>query len=991
MTSPRPTPSVPENRPGLDALDYRVGTWATFRERLQWGLSRQTVDGDPSRRPLAALGTRENGDFTVALLDAAAVLGDVLSFYQERIANEHYLRTATERRSVLELARAIGYELAPGVSAETALAFTVEDAPGAPAVATVPAGTRVRSIPGPGELPQTFETTVELVAHAELNDLRPRRHRPQRLALHVAGASVRLVNLLDDLDVDPAAAPLRLPVEEVFPLDDDGAPTAQPDAPQDAASDEPATVAAEAVGSIPVLGTGHPLAPGDRLLAVGRRGAAVHTAVVVVVDAGADPAGGQTTIRIDVPPPPPTRITVRVPPVVAVAASSTRAFGAVSAQRAVLGRAVDAAGLQAVLAGNRWDVGELRALTAATRHQPASTGASATAGSPGLYAFRQRVGMFGAAAPAFASLPVPDPAPAPGSRPSWDAPEWPVRSAYPTGAHPDGVSCFLERPVRDVGPGSWAMLESGGRFAVYRVTAAADRAVTGFTLAGRATGLTLADPDGSAPAVDNGFTIRSTTAAVASIRLSAAPLTIDAPVEGATETETESETETTGGASALALAGFHPMLVPGRMLAVHGEQLDAPGVFRDEIAAVAQVVHRGGVTFVTFDAPLRHRYRRHGLRLDANVVTASHGETVAEVLGGGDATRPHQRFRLRRPPLTHLPSSTGTVAVAALELRVDGVRWDAVASFADAGPDDRCYLVRIDDDGATWVQFGDGVRGARLPSGSENVVAVYRSGTGLAGQVAAGSLTLLDIRPLGVRSVRNPLAPSGGQDGEQLADARDHAPRHVLTFDRVVSRRDAEQFVRGYPGIGKADAAVIRRHGQAVIAVAVATAAMAPLEEAPGLRSRLREALAAVSDPATVIELVDFTSRLVDVSAALAIDGSRVFDDVAATAAVVLAERFGPAQRQFGQAMTGAEVIAALASVDGVLGVDLDQLARSPAPPPTSDDPPPARLTARRTALVGDTLVGPELLVLNPLGLHLYPMGDRPDPSGAHPTGRSLR
>ena len=48
---------------------------------------------------------------------ACACVADVLGFYQERIANEGYLRTATERRSVLELARTIGYELKPGVAA----------------------------------------------------------------------------------------------------------------------------------------------------------------------------------------------------------------------------------------------------------------------------------------------------------------------------------------------------------------------------------------------------------------------------------------------------------------------------------------------------------------------------------------------------------------------------------------------------------------------------------------------------------------------------------------------------------------------------------------------------------------------------------------------------------------------------------------------------------------------------------------------------------
>ena len=59
---------------------------------------------------------RDDDDFSIALLDAWATVADVLTFYQERIANEAYLRTATERLSVLELARLIGYQLRPGVA-----------------------------------------------------------------------------------------------------------------------------------------------------------------------------------------------------------------------------------------------------------------------------------------------------------------------------------------------------------------------------------------------------------------------------------------------------------------------------------------------------------------------------------------------------------------------------------------------------------------------------------------------------------------------------------------------------------------------------------------------------------------------------------------------------------------------------------------------------------------------------------------------------------
>ena len=58
---------------------------------------------------------------------------DILTFYQERIANEAYLRTATERVSIGELAKLIGYKLRPGLAASVALAFTI-DAP----LATLP-------------------------------------------------------------------------------------------------------------------------------------------------------------------------------------------------------------------------------------------------------------------------------------------------------------------------------------------------------------------------------------------------------------------------------------------------------------------------------------------------------------------------------------------------------------------------------------------------------------------------------------------------------------------------------------------------------------------------------------------------------------------------------------------------------------------------------------------------------------------------------------
>src|SRR5262249_38970883 len=109
------TPASIENLPGLSALVYRVGTYGSFKTTMQASLSGQAT--------LRQLTTRDDDDPAIATLDGWATVLDVLSFYQERIVNEGYLRTAAERRSILEMARSIGYELRPGVAAGTFLAF----------------------------------------------------------------------------------------------------------------------------------------------------------------------------------------------------------------------------------------------------------------------------------------------------------------------------------------------------------------------------------------------------------------------------------------------------------------------------------------------------------------------------------------------------------------------------------------------------------------------------------------------------------------------------------------------------------------------------------------------------------------------------------------------------------------------------------------------------------------------------------------------------
>src|SRR5258706_12325659 len=105
------TPVQINNLPGLPAIAYRVGNYTQFKHSMPTRLADSDLPG------VNSLKTRQDDDFTIALLDSWAMVCDVLTFYQERIVNESYKRTATERASLLELAKLVRYNLQPGVAA----------------------------------------------------------------------------------------------------------------------------------------------------------------------------------------------------------------------------------------------------------------------------------------------------------------------------------------------------------------------------------------------------------------------------------------------------------------------------------------------------------------------------------------------------------------------------------------------------------------------------------------------------------------------------------------------------------------------------------------------------------------------------------------------------------------------------------------------------------------------------------------------------------
>jgi len=305
----------------------------------------------------------------------------------------------------------------------------------------------------------------------------------------------------------------------------------------------------------------------------------------------------------------------------------------------------------------------------------------------------------------------------------------------------------------------------------------------------------------------------------------------------------------------------------------------------------------------------------------ANLVAVTRGETVpAETLGAGDGSRASQTFKLKNKPLTYVsaPTTAERSGVrSTLTVWVRGIQWREVPSFFGVGPSDAVYIVRQDDDGESWVTFGDGVRGARLPAGAP-VTARYRFGAGAASPPAGGIVQL--AKPVkGVSSVRNPVAAAGGADREPASQVRTYAPRSALLFGRAVSIRDMEALAASLPGVQAVQAQWA--WDAAMMTPAVRLWYIGPATLADPVTAALRAATA----PATPIRAYAATP----VPATLAIDlrVDRVHPPGLVEAAVVarltdpVSGQLAPARIGIAAAVFRSRIVAEVLAVDGVTTV----------------------------------------------------------------------
>ena len=934
------TPRAIFNRPGLPALSWRVGEHADFLETMRSRIGLAWVDLETTELgahgrakelrlfPLRGLRTRDLDDPTIALLDLWSVVGDVLSFYTERIAQEGYLRTAVELRSVIELGRLVGYRRRPGVAASVYLAFTADDTWKKPLV--IPVGARVQSLPEPGESPVFFETDAALPARAEWNVLLPRRVRPAYLplgrgglvaVLYFEGTATRLsandaLLLSYGEDVDDQVLRRVASVEERF--------------------DEGRTKVTLLDGEAPPAELAATVVDPDALVAELQR----------------PPSR---------PPASPARLSL----------SPQQAFGPGSpaVDGLLLAFHPDAANGYAQARANA-TVAEASTLEAVS-------------------AFRVKASVYGNTAP---PQPIPPPPGgvigiAAAAAPTISPPDW--RYEYPAVSSDLQLKVIdLDATYADIVQNSWVVVERpaiGASVAltlITRVAAVQTVSRADYNFPAKVTRLQL--EDAWLPAVDAQHplalsAVRSTTVLAAPELLALAGEPVGAPVCGA-EIELDGQADGLQPGRWLVITGERAVSAPvadGTGSAT-ADVFSTPGVMVSELTMLAgvrqdtlwvdgdQVMARSALpangdsktppaalpgdrvhTFLELATALSYCYKRDTVRIYANVAHATHGETRAESLGSGDPTKLFQTFVLKSSPLTYVSAPTTTGVESSLRVYVNDVRWREAEDLLDLGPSDRGHLTSADHDDKTSVIFGDGRNGARLPRGIENVRSVYRSGIGKGGNVRPEQLSQLVTNTEGLRGVVNPQRASGGADPDAIESARERTPLALASLDRLVATRDYADFALLFAGIGKASAARLPSRHDRLVQVTVAGDDDIPIDPTSDLQRNLLEALTLYGDPYLPVRVVTRELLALVIAAAVKIDPDYLWETVRPQLEAALLDRFGFGHRDLAEDAYASQAVGAMQAVPGVDYVDLNLFAAVPETATTND------LAALGTTLTG--------------------------------------
>lgn len=914
------TPEIIANRPALSSIAYRAGRYSTFNASMLAALS------DPAFPALAALRTRDTTDFSIALLDAWAVTLDILTFYQERFANEAYLRTAADQRSVLELAGLVGYVPSPGVAASAVLAFTLSSAPGAPDNVLIPAGTRVQSVPGPGQTAQVFETSADLTAVIGWNALPAQTTVRWQLAgsdtsTWIAGTanSISAGDALlfvkaqagqpsqavqpsptgpADFHYVTAVAPDPLvsgntqiwwdgPLSDAFTKGQDASQVClyvfrKKAALYGAQAPSPQVLAGQNIQYVPGYVT-ETADDGTSVPAVNWNYQAlgyIYGSYQINLDASY-PGLAPPASAADGPP----QWLVLTSPAIPVATES--AYGVYVPGSYI---AITALFQIGAVAESSPDMYTLTAKTTQLTLNP-NAGQQLAPAEP-IATVDTLLGTFVGATPSVTAY-VQSTQLTPASLPCTS---WSLDSAYPRQA--GMLAPVSGSSVRVTGGQQVAQGQPVGvsgqclRIQVSSGTFTPASQSGGSAAAAGQVFVTGSFPPGTDPATGNLLWTVTTLSGVAG--------TLNVPA-GAFTLQPAASSDPQAG----------------------------------EAAVVQGISVCGDITTLTLSAPLNGIYDASTVKVNANAALATNGQTVQEILGSGDATNPALQFTLKQAPLTYLPAPNGNGSVSTLQVWVNNLQWHETASLLTAGPADRVFVTSTNAAGQTVVQFGSD--GARPPTGTANIRAVYRTGIGSAGMVSARQLSQPLDRPQGLLSVTNPSAASGAADPATADQARASAPLPTLTIGRVVSLEDYQNYALGFAGIGMALATWTWFGNVRGVFLTVAGVGGAVLSDDDPVVTSLAGAIQLSGDPRVPLQIASYQPVLFTFAAAVVVDQTNYAPaQVLAQVWQDLTAAFAFGLRQFGQGVAASEIIEIIQQVAGVTAVQLQALARSGTAPQNS-------------------------------------------------------
>jgi hypothetical protein len=156
-------------------------------------------------------------------------------------------------------------------------------------------------------------------------------------------------------------------------------------------------------------------------------------------------------------------------------------------------------------------------------------------------------------------------------------------------------------------------------------------------------------------------------------------------------------------------------------------------------------------------------------------------------------------------PASSVVSSEVGPTLAAIDLRsaIDGARWVPRPDLIDSGRFDLAFVVETEEDGRSYLRFGDDIN-ARRPKRDDSFTVTYRIGNGSAGNIGAEALHHLVGAVGGIERIRNPLAAQGGRESQPIDQVKLYAPQAFRRQERAVTLEDYARTAQLHPQVQRA-------------------------------------------------------------------------------------------------------------------------------------------------------------------------------------------